>query len=407
MFQEWFEEWIHDYYPSSIDSPEGRTRSSYIQYFRDYILPKLGNVPLKELSPSHIRKFITWLEKEAVSIKNGQKLSRTTQAHISAALHKCLQDAAGEEKIDRNPAEYHKISLPKNSNIAKPYDEDELHQLLSTKGIRRYPLIVTLAWTAARPSEAIALPWRNLDLYKRTLLIDRSLESRSHAFKCTKTGRERTIDLFSFNCAVLAEHRQNSKFNGPDDLIFAAADGGPANESVISHDFSEDLENFGLRKIRLYDLRHSCITWLLNQPGMPLKAVQERAGHASAEMTLDRYGHHMDGVQRRAIRTLDSQMFRKPLLYPTELQGRCLPYYTRLYKMTFILCTCLSCIYQFQVCGNIGLSPFSERGIKGGFSLGNCIILTGKSLSVSLCQRERLHLFCPLLNLLLVLLIWN
>jgi site-specific recombinase XerD len=112
--------------------------------------------------------------------------------------------------------------------------------------------------------------------------------------------------------------------------------GRQLNESTISNRFSKTLQKLGLRKIRLYDLRHGHITELLND-GVPDKQIQERVGHASATMTKDRYGHFMVGAQEKSIcewenkrfpktpdsdsgasdrnRTYDKR-FTKPLLYP-------------------------------------------------------------------------------------------
>ena len=57
------------------------------------------------------------------------------------------------------------------------------------------------------------------------------------------------------------------------------------------------IKNLGLRKIRLYDLRHGHITELLND-GVTDKQIQERVGHSSATMTKDRYEHFVVGAQQ-------------------------------------------------------------------------------------------------------------
>src|SRR5262245_49057571 len=55
----------------------------------------------------------------------------------------------------------------------------------------------------------------------------------------------------------------------------------------------------GLRRIRLYDLRHSCATLLLLAGENP-KVVSERLGHAGITLTLDTYAHVLDGMQEQA-----------------------------------------------------------------------------------------------------------
>jgi hypothetical protein len=70
---------------------------------------------------------------------------------------------------------------------------------------------------------------------------------------------------------------------------------------------------------------------------MPVKALQERSGHQSAQMTLDIYGHFIPGIQEKFVNDLEAQRFfsetaanerasdrirtydkrfTKPLLYP-------------------------------------------------------------------------------------------
>ncbi len=47
--------------------------------------------------------------------------------------------------------------------------------------------------------------------------------------------------------------------------------------------------------VRLYDLRHTCATLLLNGNVHP-KYVQELLGHASIAQTLDTYSHVLKGM---------------------------------------------------------------------------------------------------------------
>ena len=42
--------------------------------------------------------------------------------------------------------------------------------------------------------------------------------------------------------------------------------------------------------LRFHDLRHTCAALLIAQGAHP-KAIMERLGHSSIQVTLDRYGH--------------------------------------------------------------------------------------------------------------------
>jgi integrase len=55
--------------------------------------------------------------------------------------------------------------------------------------------------------------------------------------------------------------------------------------------------------VRLYDLRHTCAT-LLAADGENPKVIAERLGHASTDMTLNRYTHVSPGMQHGATKKI-------------------------------------------------------------------------------------------------------
>jgi integrase len=56
-------------------------------------------------------------------------------------------------------------------------------------------------------------------------------------------------------------------------------------------------------------MRHTSATLLLAE-GVHPKIVQERLGHATVSMTLDRYSHVTPGMQRQAADALDAALSR-------------------------------------------------------------------------------------------------
>ncbi|MBF0562327.1 MAG: tyrosine-type recombinase/integrase [Alphaproteobacteria bacterium] len=79
---------------------------------------------------------------------------------------------------------------------------------------------------------------------------------------------------------------------GPLNLVFPTKVGTPRNHSNNMKDFFWPLrKNLGL-DLRWHDLRHYAISCWLRQ-GYTIKEAQTFAGHASAQMTIDRYGHYL------------------------------------------------------------------------------------------------------------------
>jgi integrase len=79
-------------------------------------------------------------------------------------------------------------------------------------------------------------------------------------------------------------------------LIFATGKGTPLDaQNIISRHFKPLLRRTSLPEIRWHDLKHTCATLLLSRGTHP-KNVQQLLGHASVQLTLDRYSHLMPSM---------------------------------------------------------------------------------------------------------------
>ena len=80
-----------------------------------------------------------------------------------------------------------------------------------------------------------------------------------------------------------------------------------------------------MRHIRFHDLRHTYVALLIAQGEYP-KYIQHQLGHASIQVTLDRYGHLMPEVHEQAASRLETQVFglsvRQALDTRPEYQSR-------------------------------------------------------------------------------------
>lgn len=72
----WLKQWLNSYVASSL-SP--KTKQSYEQELRCYIIPDLGGIRLTELRPHHIQNYIAKALSEGRRHKSGGLSSRTVQ----------------------------------------------------------------------------------------------------------------------------------------------------------------------------------------------------------------------------------------------------------------------------------------------------------------------------------------
>jgi integrase len=104
-----------------------------------------------------------------------------------------------------------------------------------------------------------------------------------------------------------------SSFKGDDELIFPSERGTPLDgRNMVRRLFEPALRKAGLPRMRFHDLRH-CFASLLIAQGEHPKLISEQLGHASIQITLDRYGHLMDQSCGDASDRLEAALFATPV----------------------------------------------------------------------------------------------
>jgi integrase len=115
-----------------------------------------------------------------------------------------------------------------------------------------------------------------------------------------KNNRHRTVPLV-MDLVPIVDRWSEGKM--PDVWLFNAPGGGPLRESnwKRSVGWSAATTAAGLQGFRVHDLRHTAASVWLGAGADP-KVVQRVLGHATASMTMDLYGHLVDGNLWQAAR---------------------------------------------------------------------------------------------------------
>ena len=138
-----------------------------------------------------------------------------------------------------------------------------------------------LFWTGCRRGEALAI--QKNDVSDKHAIIRYSQRARKNGLKPTKTKQVRRIELDDQLWNDLQPLlSQNGKY------LFGEDDGLTPN--YVGNHFNQAVQDSGVKKIRIHDLRHSHATWLINN-GVNIVAVSKRLGHATIEQTLKTYTH--------------------------------------------------------------------------------------------------------------------
>jgi integrase len=92
--------------------------------------------------------------------------------------------------------------------------------------------------------------------------------------------------------------------------VFCREDGSVLSPEWLTRRAKKLVSEAGLPWLGIHaGFRHGWASWAL-EAGVPAKVVQERLGHSSIAITLDRYSHLTDGMDRSAAETV-AEVFGK------------------------------------------------------------------------------------------------
>jgi integrase len=273
-----------------------KTLVMYASLWDRYVLPRLGGMQLRRLTPAVIEGFQAELRREGVG--------DPTIIKTLTLLQGMLQRAVVWGRIPSNPVAPIRKPAQKPTRTVKPIAPvavEEIRQTFLARGrLRDATLVAVLAYAGLRPGEALALRWG--DIGQRTILVDRAVALGD--VKSTKTGKRRSVRLLAPLASDLAEWRISCGRPGDDALVFPRKDGRVWTDedwrNWRQRVFAPVASAAGLDRFRPYDLRHSFVS-LLFAEGRTVIEVARQAGH-SPTMALATYGHvieELEGAKRR------------------------------------------------------------------------------------------------------------
>ena len=278
-FREYAEQW------RSIQVHRPSSAAHYETMLRRHVYPSLGDVPLSAISPSHIQ---AWVKRISGTLKP------STVQVVHGIVASCMKSAVRDRRIASNPCDGTQLPKVEPRQVVVPTDEQvaTLHASISPE----YAALVHLcAATGLRQGEAFGLTVDRVDFLRGVVKVDRQavvLARQPITFgppKRDASYRDIPIprDVVEALSAHIAAHGL-----GEHGLIFHAEDGGFVRRSTFSAKVWKPARaKAGLAdRVGLHALRHYYASRLIRY-GESVKTVQKRLGHASAQETLDTYGH--------------------------------------------------------------------------------------------------------------------
>jgi len=223
-----------------------------------------------------------------------------------ATLHSALEYAISQDWVATNAAHGIRVIGPRDEGskkIVAPSKED-MRTVLDAASVDLRTMLLFGATTGARAGEQWATRWRDVNLDDGKLNISRRVDAYGEEGAPKSAAGVRTVPLSHQLAAMLKAWKLKSKFKKPDDLIFPNSEGNHiGHDNLIKRQFhplferleaahKDDSANVPVpsRRFNWHGLRHFAVScWI--EAGLTPKTVQTFAGHASLQVTMDRYGH--------------------------------------------------------------------------------------------------------------------
>lgn len=170
-------------------------------------------------------------------------------------------------------------------------------------GSKYYLLFEILFWTGCRVGEALAITKADVDFEKNQLRIDKTYyrtEMRDVITEPKTKQSIRTIEISEF-LKLEIQNYVDRHFGMPvNERLF------PVVQEAVQHKMKRQIEIAGVKKIRVHDLRHSHVAYLIEK-GVDALLIRDRLGHKDIRITLNTYGHLYPNQQRIVANLLDEE----------------------------------------------------------------------------------------------------
>lgn len=258
------------------------------------------NLLLTEVEPKHIKMLYDEILE--------QGYTTNTVIHYHAVLHQALAYAVKNDYILSNPAD--RVKRPKkNKHISSFYTKEEILTLLDiAKDDPIYIPIVLSTYYGFRRSETLGMRWSAIDFENKTITVNHKVTELTENGKTIVYAEDklktkssyRTLPLIPVVEEKLLEHKakleRNQKLFGNSyckeymDYVCVDEMGKLFRPNFVSDHFGWLLKKYGLKKLTIKELRHSCASMLVAE-GIPMKSIQEWLGHSNFSTTADIYSH--------------------------------------------------------------------------------------------------------------------
>jgi integrase len=280
-----------------------------IRNYEDALRPvreRLGAKPVQKLTTADIEDLVDWMlisgRKRGGKVGTGLS-PRTVQLTLSR-LRSALNGAVNRRLLDFNVAA--PVKCPSQAKAQRqPWTEIEVRVFLGSLTGQRLHAVMLLSLLGLRPAEVCGLRWSDVDLESDTLRVQstRTLVATDKGIVVIEKGPKSasgrrslplpaqvTSALKAFKATQAREQLAAGPVYVPSGYVLVDELGAPQRTDWLRRRAYALMAAAGVRKVRLYDARHACLTYLAVH-GVPATIVSAWAGHSDLSLAARVYVH--------------------------------------------------------------------------------------------------------------------
>ena len=289
LFWEYYEDWVKVY-------KEGAVRNVTLRKYH------LTLSWLKRIIPDLRIKDLTRVEYQELINRFAECHEKQTTMDFHHHLNAAIEDAIDEGLIEKNPTRKAiikgKTPRPKKPKYLNQY---ELHSLLGKLELKDKPsmdwLVLLIAKTGIRFSEAIAVTPADFDFVHQTLTINKTWDYKENSgFQPTKN--KSSIRKIQIDWMVVSQFSNLIKDLHPEKPIFVTKE--KIYNSTANDLLEKRCKQAGVPVISIHGLRHTHASILLFA-GVSVASVAKRLGHSTMTTTEKVYLHIIQELENKDI----------------------------------------------------------------------------------------------------------
>lgn len=290
LFHDYYSEWIEVYKKGAVREI---TLRKYLMT-HDWIKKLAPDLQIKDLNRISYQRIINEYAAEH---------ERQTTMDFHHQIKGAILDAMDEGLIERDPTRKVVIKGKSPSQKKVKYlNQYQLHKLLNdldltkTRQITWDWLILLVAKTGLRFSEALALTPKDFDFSRQILSINKTWDYKGNGgFLPTKN--KSSVRKVELDWRTVAQFSELTKDIPSDQPIFV---NGRVFNSTVNTVLSRHCNQAEVPEISIHGLRHTHASLLLFE-GVSIASVARRLGHASMTTTQRTYLHIIQELENKDV----------------------------------------------------------------------------------------------------------